>query len=223
VSDTDGFASDKLIAPNDAENFRGLACEHRADVEFEGHSAFILEKGRGLSPGPNFLRSRYTMPTPLEVSVSVGYVEAEDVYIAFSEYYGDGTIYGRRELSLPTGEAVRGAGKTVAELITAGVQVADDTPGSVNGDLVRVPLGELLLGEVIAEGPAEAPVEAPVEAPAEAPVEAPVEASVEAPVEAPISKAPFTVRIEVAGAVITYENVKRVDVNAGGESLLSAF
>jgi hypothetical protein len=131
------------------------------------------------------------MPSPLDTSLNVGYVEAEDVYIVFTEYYGDGTIYGRRELSLPEGAPIKGSGKTVADLIALGALVADDCFGAVNGVLVGIP--------VTAEAPAEAPAEVPV------------------------SKAPFVVRIEVAGVVITYENVKKVDVKTGDETLLSAF
>lgn len=68
---------------------------------------------------------------------AVGYVVAEDVYIVYSEYYGDGTIYGRADLLL-NGEPVRGAGKSKKELVEAGV-VLSETVGSVNGDLVAVP------------------------------------------------------------------------------------
>lgn len=143
------------------------------------------------------------MPSPLDASVLVGYVEAEDLYIVFSEYYGDGTIYGRREMFMPSGEPIRGAGKTWAELVGLGALVADEVAGALNGDLVRVP----------AEAPVEAPVEVPAEAPVEAPpAEVPVEAPVEAPAEVPKAQAPFTVRLELCGTVVTYENVKHVDI-----------
>jgi hypothetical protein len=166
------------------------------------------------------------MSTPLDASVLVGYVEAEDLYIVFSEYYGDGTIYGRREMFMPSGELIHGAGKTWAELVGMGALVADEVAGAVNGDLVRVP------AEVPVEAPAEAPVEVPAEAPvevppaevpvevppaevpAEAPAEVPAEVPVEVPAEGPMPQAPFKVRLEVCGMVVTYENVKNVTVES---------
>lgn len=69
---------------------------------------------------------------------AVGYVAAEDVYIAYSEYYGDGTIYGRVDLLL-NGELVRGAGKSKKDLVEAGVVLSENVIGSINGDLVVVP------------------------------------------------------------------------------------
>lgn len=80
------------------------------------------------------------MAVPLTPDRNVGYVSAEDVYIVFTEYYGDGTIYGRQSLQLPDGQPPRGAGKCVTELIAAGTVVLDDQQGSTNGDLERVPL-----------------------------------------------------------------------------------
>ena len=126
------------------------------------------------------------MPSPLDASVLVGYVEAEDVYIVFSEYYGDGTIYGRREMFMPSGELIHGAGKTWSEIAGMGALVADEVAGAVNGHLVHIPVDVVV-------------------APAEVPVEVP-------PVEAPKAQAPFTVRLELCGTVVTYENVKHVDI-----------
>ena len=77
---------------------------------------------------------------PLTEGYPVGYVPAEDVYIVFSEYYGGGTIYGRRALKLPNDEPVKGVGKSVRELIQLGVLLHDQVLGSTGGDLVRVPI-----------------------------------------------------------------------------------
>lgn len=74
----------------------------------------------------------------LSMESAVGYVAAEDVYVAYSEYYGDGTIYGRVDLLL-NGEPVRGAGKSKKELVEAGVVLSENVIGSINGDLVVVP------------------------------------------------------------------------------------
>ena len=69
---------------------------------------------------------------------AVGYVAMEDVYIAYSEYYGDGTIYGRVDLLL-NGEAVKGAGKSKKELVEAGVVLSETVFASMNGELVTIP------------------------------------------------------------------------------------
>ncbi len=53
----------------------------------------------------------------------------------FTEYYGNGTIYGRCDLQNPDGSPVKGAGKTKADLVAAGVTTAE-YKGAVGGDLV---------------------------------------------------------------------------------------
>ena len=57
------------------------------------------------------------------------------MYVRFTEYYGDGTIYGRCDLQHPDGSPVKGAGKTKADLVAAGVITAE-YKGAVGGDLV---------------------------------------------------------------------------------------
>jgi hypothetical protein len=70
----------------------------------------------------------------------VGYVVAEDVYIAYREYYGDGTIYGRVDLlDVNNREPVKGAGKSKKELVEAGVVLSETVIGSINGELVVIP------------------------------------------------------------------------------------
>jgi hypothetical protein len=77
---------------------------------------------------------------PLTIDHNVGYVTAEDVYIVFSEYYGDGTIYGRQAMILPDGFLAQGAGKSKSELVAIGCLVSDDVNGALNGDLIIVPV-----------------------------------------------------------------------------------
>jgi hypothetical protein len=79
------------------------------------------------------------MTTPLNLSDNVGYVESADVYCYYTEYYGDGTIYGFQHLFLPNGELVRGAGKTKAELVALDVVREADPPRPVPATLVVVP------------------------------------------------------------------------------------
>ena len=79
------------------------------------------------------------MATPVTLETLVGYVAVEDVYVSYSEYYGDGTIYGRVDLLTPDGNPVKGEGKTKVDLMNAGVVLSETPLGSVTGDLVAVP------------------------------------------------------------------------------------
>lgn len=79
------------------------------------------------------------MSSPITLETQVGYIEAEDVYVSYSEYYGDGTIYGRNDLLMPDGSPVKGAGKTKAELINANVTLSEVGVGTGVGDIVVVP------------------------------------------------------------------------------------
>ena len=78
------------------------------------------------------------MATPITLETQVGYVVAEDVYVSYSEYYGDGTIYGRVDLLMPDGSPVKGAGKTKTELVVANVILSENGIGTVTGDIVVV-------------------------------------------------------------------------------------
>jgi hypothetical protein len=84
----------------------------------------------------------------------VGYVAAGDVYVSYSEYYGDGTIYGYTELLTPDGNPVKGAGKTKADLINENVALGNNL-GSVTGDLVPVDMPAEVVHEVVPEVVAE--------------------------------------------------------------------
>jgi len=106
------------------------------------------------------------MATPVTLETLVGYVAAEDVYVSYSEYYGDGTIYGRVDLLTPDGNPVKGEGKTKSDLINAGVVLSENPLGSVTGDLVAVP-NDAALAPAAEETPAPAAEETPAAAPAE--------------------------------------------------------
>ena len=77
------------------------------------------------------------MSIPLAFDMNVGYVEAEDVYITYTEYYDDGTIYGRRDVYL-NGEPVKGVGKSVKDLVEIGCSVPEEYMPAVSGSLIRV-------------------------------------------------------------------------------------
>ena len=177
------------------------------------------------------------MSVPLSADRNVGYVEAEDVYIVFSEYYGGGTIYGRQTLQTPEGEAVRGLGKSVQDLIAAGVVVLDDQSGATCGDLVRVPLESTppegyVPSEVSAEPVAEVFATSPVpeaaapvpEAAAPvpevvAPEPAPETVAPEAAAPAQVPAPPYTVRLVHPDFTVEYKQVLSVEVSTGTGSL----
>jgi len=132
------------------------------------------------------------MASPITLETLVGYISEEDVYIRFTEYYGDGTIYGRTELSMPDGSPVKGSGKFKKELVEAGVLMSETVAGSLTGDLVVVQN----------EAPVEVP--APVEPPAEVPAEVPA---------SPPEKKKCTVVMSILGFKVSREYVLRMDDN----------
>ena len=79
------------------------------------------------------------MASPITLETLIGYIPGEDVYIRFTEYYGNGTIYGRTELSMPDGSPVKGEGKFKKDLVEMGVIMSDFVNGSLTGDLIVVP------------------------------------------------------------------------------------
>ena len=142
---------------------------------------------------------------------AVGYVAMEDVYIAYSEYYGDATIYGRVDLLL-NGEPVKGAGKSKKELVESGVVLSETVVGSMNGELVAIPDSYESIPEVVNEVVEEVVPEevAPEEvAPEEVvPEEVAPEEVVPEEVVSPNSGI-YTVSIVIAGFTVTRElNVK---------------
>jgi hypothetical protein len=134
------------------------------------------------------------MASPITLETLIGYIEGEDIYIRFTEYYGNGTIYGRTELSMPDGSPVKGMGKFKKDLVEMGVVMSDFVSGSLTGDLTVVPV----------QAP-EVPVEVPVEVPAEVPAEVP-EVPAEVPAEVPV--APADVPVEVPEVPVALESVK---------------
>ena len=144
------------------------------------------------------------MASPITLDTLIGYLPTEDLYIRFTEYYGDGTIYGRTELSMPDGSPVKGEGKFKKELVEAGVLMSEFVAGSLGGDLVWVQ------NEAPVEVPAEVPVEVPVEVPAEVPVEVPAEVPVEAPVE--VKSKTYMVVASFLGFKVSREFNVKIDV-----------
>ena len=178
------------------------------------------------------------MSSPITLETQVGYIEAEDVYVSYSEYYGDGTIYGRNDLLMPDGSPVKGAGKTKAELINANVTLSEVGVGTVTGDIVVVsndsaPAPAPEEGSVPAPAPEENAVPAPEENAVPAPEEkavpepeenaapAPEEKVVPEPAPAPAPEVPevidestnnlYTVSFSVLGFEITREFTVKID------------
>ena len=135
----------------------------------------------------------------------VGYVVANDVYVSYSEYYADGTIYGYTELLSSDGNPVKGAGKTKADLINENVVLGNNL-GSVTGDLVVVT--DAVPAEVAAEV---APEVAPE-------VAAEVAPEVAAEVAAELAEVPsdnlYTVSFSLMGFEVTREFTAKIDLES---------
>jgi hypothetical protein len=139
------------------------------------------------------------MASPITPETPVGYIVAEDVYVSYREYYGDGTIYGRVDLLTSDGNPVKGSGKSKTDLINANVTLSDIFFGSISGDLVVVPIELQSLPE---ETPVSAPAEnsdvVPAEnsdaVPAENSDAVPAENSDVVPEETPVSPPSDTVK-----------------------------
>jgi hypothetical protein len=107
------------------------------------------------------------MTTPVDESTNVGYCVAADVYCSFSEYYGDGTVYGWRHLYIGS-EVVRGAGRTKRDLIAAGAVQEEAICPAVPADVLVLPLDPAPEAPVAPVAP-EAPVDVPIVAQPESP------------------------------------------------------
>ena len=145
------------------------------------------------------------MTTPITCETPVGYIVAEDVYVSYTEYYGDGTIYGRNDLLMPDGTPVKGAGKTKAELINGNVTLSEVGVGTVTGDIVVVPND--------APAPAPAAEESAVPAAEESPT--PVAEESPTPVAEPVAEDStnnrYTVSFSVLGFQLTREFTAKID------------
>ena len=164
------------------------------------------------------------MTTPIILETPVGYIVAEDVYVSYTEYYGDGTIYGRNDLLMPDGTPVKGVGKTKAELINANVTLSENGVGSVTGDIVVVPndAPEPVAEESAAPAPAEesaAPEPVAEESAAPEPVAeesaAPEPVAEESAAPAPAAEKStnnrYTVSFSVLGFQLTREFTAKID------------
>ena len=139
------------------------------------------------------------MASPITPETPVGYIVAEDVYVSYREYYGDGTIYGRVDLLTSDGNPVKGSGKSKAELINANVTLSDIFFGSISGDLVVVPFElQSLPEETPVSPPAENTDVVPAEnsdvVPAENSDVVPAENTDVVPAETPVSPPSDTVK-----------------------------
>ena len=147
------------------------------------------------------------MATPVTLETLVGYVSAEDVYVSYSEYYGDGTIYGRVDLLTPDGNPVKGEGKTKADLVNASVVLSENPLGSVTGDLVAVP------NDTPAPAAEETPAPAAEETPAAPAEETPAPAAEETPAPAaPPADNLYTLSLSIMGFEVTREFSVKIDV-----------
>ena len=146
------------------------------------------------------------MTTPITFETLVGYIVEEDVYVSYSEYYGDGTIYGRNDLLMPDGSPVKGAGKTKTELVNANVVLSEVGLGTVTGNIVVVP------NDVVPEEkpvPEETPVPEEKPVPEETPEETPVPEETPAPEDSTNNL--YKVYISVLGFEITREFTAKID------------
>ena len=137
----------------------------------------------------------------LTLETLVGYLAAQDVYVSFSEYYGDGTIYGCTEILTPDGNPVKGAGKYKTDLVNENVVLGSNL-GSVTGDLVVVGVAPEVVAEVAPEVVAEVAPEVVAEV---APEVAPEVAQVP-------DENRYTVSFSVLGFDITREFIAKIDV-----------
>ena len=158
------------------------------------------------------------MTTPITFETPVGYIVAEDVYVSYSEYYGDGTIYGRNDLLMPDGTPVKGAGKTKAELINGNVTLSEVGVGTVTGDIVVVPNDAPEPAAEESAVPAPAAEESAAPEPAAEESAAPAPAAEESAVHAPAPAAEedstnnrYTVSFSVLGFQLTREFTAKID------------
>jgi hypothetical protein len=153
----------------------------------------------------------------LTLETLVGYLAAQDVYVSFSEYYGDGTIYGCTEILTPDGNPVKGAGKYKTDLVNENVVLGSNL-GSVTGDLVVVGVAPEVVAEVAPEVVAEVAPEVVAEVAPEVVAEVAPEVVAEvAPEVAPeVAQVPdenrYTVSFSVLGFDITREFIAKIDV-----------
>jgi hypothetical protein len=96
---------------------------------------------------------------PYTADMLTGYFVQDDIYMTYTEYYGDGTVYGLRHIHFPDGTPGYGLGPGMsrADLVAKGMVVPEERAGAVGIDIVPV-------AEAVPEAEAEAVPEAVPEA-----------------------------------------------------------
>lgn len=79
------------------------------------------------------------MATPLTLNKNVGYSPAEDVYFIYQVRF-PGLYTGRQNLKTASGDPVKGAGKSVKDLILAGTTIDPFIYGNLSGEFNDVPV-----------------------------------------------------------------------------------
>lgn len=177
------------------------------DIQVKAH--YILDLYMRNYKKSIFIFPYSIMTTPITCETPVGYIVAEDVYVSYTEYYGDGTIYGRNDLLMPDGTSVKGAGKTKAELINANVTLSEVGVGTVTGDIVVVPNDAPAPAAEESAAPAPAAEESAVPTPAPAAEESPT--PVAEPVAEDSTNNRYTVSFSVLGFQLTREFTAKID------------
>jgi hypothetical protein len=139
---------------------------------------------------------------PYTADMPTGYFVQDDIYMTYTEYYGDGTVYGLRHVHNPDGTPGYGLGPglTRADLVARGMLVAEERAPAVPIDVSVVPEE----GVCAAAAPAPAPVEEATPAPA--PEVAP-------PAEEPkVEKTPTKVIVKLGGVSVVLNKVLEKDI-----------
>lgn len=132
---------------------------------------------------------------PYTADMPTGYILDSDSYVIYSEYYGDGTVYGLRHISLPDGSPSKGLGPAMSrvDLVAKEVVVPEEGGVPVGIDICVVP----------AEGPCEVPTPS---VPEVAPEVAPPAES------AAVEKMPTKVVVKLGGVSVVLNKVLEKDI-----------
>lgn len=78
---------------------------------------------------------------PYTADMPTGYFVQGDIYMTYTEYYGDGTVYGLRHVHNPDGSPGYGLGPSLtrADLVARGMLVAEERAPAVPIDVSVVP------------------------------------------------------------------------------------
>ena len=135
---------------------------------------------------------------PYTADMPTGYFVQGDIYMTFTEYYGNGTVYGLRHVHNPDGSPGYGLGPglTRADLVARGMIVPEERADAVPIDVSVVPEEGVCAAVVSAPPPAE-PAPAPEPAPAEPPK---------------VEKAPTKVVVKLGGISVVLNKVLEKDI-----------